>query len=75
MRVELAAKIAGLDVDEALVDEADDLDVVGRAHELDSPERARRDETRAAPGLRAPRDLLALGVGDRRVGVYGSTLR
>ena len=62
MRVELTTEIAISDIDLGLIDEADDLDVVGRAHELDALEGTLWDDASNASGLGTPRDLLALRV-------------
>lgn len=71
MGIELTAEITLLDVDLGLVHEADDLDVVGGTHELHALESTFGDKTRATAGLGAPCDLLALGVSDQRVLLWG----
>jgi hypothetical protein len=67
-RVELAASVAGLDVDLGLVNEAGDHDVVVVLEHLRAEEGTGGDLAGAVSGLGAPRDLIALGVGDERVG-------
>lgn len=54
--VELSSPVAGLDVDSCLVNEADDLEVVGGADELHALDSTLGDEARAMARLRAPRD-------------------
>lgn len=65
VRVELAARVARGHVDLREVADARDLDVVRRLDEVHALEGAVGDGARAAPALRAPRDLLALRVADR----------
>ena len=60
--VHFAAEVALEDVDLGLVDESDDLDVVGRLHELHASERTLGDETRPMAGLCAPGDHRPLDV-------------
>ena len=72
VRVELTTVVTVLDVDLGLVNEADDLDVGGGAHELDTGEGTLGDEAGATAGLGAPSDLLTLRVGDERVLLGGS---
>lgn len=72
MGIHLAAPVLGLDVDELLVEEADDLDVVGGLHELHTLEGACGDEAGAVIGRGAPRDHLAFVVSDDGVGRRGS---
>ena len=67
VRVELAALVALRDVDLREVPDARHLYVVGRLHKVRARDRAVRDDARAVPGLRAPRDLDALRVPDHRV--------
>ena len=62
--VELASIVAGRDVDLGEVTLARDLDVVRGLHEEDARKGAVGNKTRPATALRAPRDLLALGVTD-----------
>ena len=64
VRVELASIVAGRDVDLGEVTLARDLDVVRGLHEVDARKGAVGNKTRPATALRAPRDLLALGVTD-----------
>lgn len=68
MRIQLAAKVPILDVDIRLLDEADDLDVIGGADVLHACEGAFGDKTGSMTGFRAPGDFLAFGVGDDGVG-------
>lgn len=62
--VEFSSKVVGGKVDVGLVDETDDLDVVGGPHELNTLEGASRDETRSVTGLGAPGDFLLLRLTD-----------
>jgi hypothetical protein len=71
MRVHLAPIVPRDHVDPRLVEEPHDLDVVRRLRELHARERARGDEPRAVPGLRAPRDHRALDVADVVAGLGG----
>ena len=64
VRVELASIVAGRDVDLGEVTLARDLDVVWGFHEVNTRQCAVGNKTRPATALRAPRDLLALGVAD-----------
>ena len=66
--VKLSSTIVSLDVDLSLIDETDDLDVVGGLGELDTGEGTTRDEASAVALLGAPSDDLTLSVGDGRVG-------
>lgn len=70
--VHLSSPVVRLDVDGALVHEADGLDVVGRLDPLQAGEGASGDEAGAMPGLGAPGDHLAFGVGDDGVGFGGA---
>ena len=69
--VELSSTVVGLNVDLRLVDVADDLEVAGSLHELDTSERALGDDAGTAALLGAPGDFLALGVTDGGVGLGG----
>ena len=62
VRVHLTSIVVGLEVDEGLVDEADDLDVVGGSHKLNTSESATGDEASAMAGLGTPCDGLVLGL-------------
>jgi hypothetical protein len=64
VRVHLTSIVVGLEVDEGLVDEADDLDVVGGSHKLNTSESATGDEASAVTGFGTPRDGLVLGLTD-----------
>lgn len=55
-----------------MVDAAGDLQIVGGLHELNTGECARGDDAGAAARFRAPRDKLALGVGDLGVRFRGT---
>ena len=72
MRVELASIVTGRDVDLGEVTLARDLDVVRGLHKVDTGEGAIGNKTRPATALRAPRDLLTLGVTDGGAGLGGS---
>ena len=69
MRVHLASRIIGSEVDEGLVDKTDDLDVVGGPHELNALESATGDEASSMTGLGAPRDsfVFSLANGGRTI--------
>ncbi len=69
--IEFSSGVAALDVNEALVNEADDLHVVGRAHELNTFEGSCGDETCAAARLRAPGNFLSFSIRNCGVGLYG----
>jgi hypothetical protein len=62
--VKLSSEVVGLKVDLGLVDETNDLNVVGCPHELNSLKSASGDKTRAVTGLGAPRDFLSFSVSD-----------
>ena len=64
MRVKLSSEVIGLEVDAPLVDETDDLDVVGSLHELNTPKHASGDETGAVAGLGTPGNFRLFRVGD-----------
>ena len=72
MRVELTTVVALLDVDLGLVNKADDLNVGGGAHELDTGEGTLGNEAGATASLGAPGDLLTLRVGDEGALLGGS---
>lgn len=67
MRIQFSSTVVRGHIYLVLVDETDDLDVVGRAHELQALDGACGDNASSAAGLGAPCYLLALGVGDERV--------
>jgi hypothetical protein len=64
MGVKLSSEVIGLEVDAPLVNETDDLNVVGGLHELNTPEHASGDETRAMAGLGTPGNFRLFRVGD-----------
>ena len=64
MGVKLSSKVIGGKVDEGLIDETDDLDVVGGLHVLNTPEGTGGDETGPVAGLGAPGDFLVLRLTD-----------
>lgn len=65
--VHLTSVIVGLDVDQFLIDETDDLNVSGGLRELDALEGTGRDQTGTPARLGAPSDRLALGITDKRI--------
>ena len=71
MRIQLPALIALLDINQRLVDEPDDLQVIGGAHEPHAGEGVGRYDAGAAAWLRAPCNFFALCVCDGRVGFGG----
>ena len=71
-RVELTTEVVGLNVEQRLVDETGDHPVLVRFQELGAGNGALLHDTGAVTLLCAPCDLLTLGVGNRRVGVWGS---
>ena len=64
MGVELTTEVVGGQVELGLVEERNDLEVRWCTQELDTGDGTLGDETRAPAGLRAPRDLLTLGITD-----------
>ena len=68
MGVELASKVSSLNVDLGLVNETDDLDVVRRAHELNTLQGTLWDDTGATARLCTPGHLLALSVNEQATG-------
>ena len=72
MGVELSSTVVRLNVDLGLVDEADDLEVAGGLHVLDTGKGTSGDDAGALAGLGAPGDLETLGVSDGLVGGRGS---
>lgn len=70
VRVELAALVAGGDVDLREVADAGDLDVVGGLDEVGAGEGAVGGDAGAVAGLDAPGDLDALRVANDRVGAW-----
>jgi hypothetical protein len=71
VRVEFTTIVTFLDIDKGLLNEADDLDVIGSLHELDACQRARGNQTSSMAGLCAPCDFLAFRVSDSGVRVNG----
>jgi hypothetical protein len=69
VRVKLATEIAFFDVDQSLVNKSDNADIVGGLNELDALEGALGNDAGPMPGLCAPGDFLAFGIGDGRVGL------
>lgn len=67
-RVELTSSIAILDVDLGLVDKTGDHGVIGRIEDLETLEGTVEHDTGTMALFRAPSNLLALSVGDGRVG-------
>jgi hypothetical protein len=65
--VQLSSGVVGLDVDVLLLDEASDLNVVGRLHELNAGDGTLGDDTGTIAWLRAPSNALTLGVADERI--------
>ena len=68
MWIQLPILIGLLDINQHLVNEPDDLQVIGRTHELDAGEGVGRHDAGAAAWLGAPCDFFALRVCDGRVG-------
>jgi len=66
--IHLTSPVIPLQVDLGLVNEANDLGVVGCAHVLNALESIVGDETSAVTRLGAPSDHFPLSVGDSRVG-------
>lgn len=68
--IELSSAVVSLEVDQRLVDETDDLKVVGSPHELNTLKSASGDQTGTMPRLGAPSDFLSFrvtdGLGTRR---------
>jgi len=62
MRVKLSSEVIRGEVNEGLVDETDNLDVVGGLHELNTLKSARGDETTTVTRLGAPGDFLLFRV-------------
>jgi len=65
--IQFPSRIARFDVNLALVDEPNDLNVIGCPHELDTLKRTGRNGTSATTRLRAPCNFLTFGVGNERV--------
>jgi len=72
VRIQLSPAIAILDVDLLLVDEPNNLNIIGRPHELNALERSGRNGASPTPRLRAPGDFLTFGIGNEGVGLGGS---
>ena len=62
MRIQLPTLVALLDINQRLVDESDDLQVIGGLHELDAGEGVGRYHAGAAAWLGAPCNFFALHV-------------
>lgn len=71
MGVHLPSPITCLYIDLRLIDEPNDLHVVGCFDKLHAPERVVRDEACAASGFGAPRDHIAFHITDDGVGFNG----
>lgn len=71
MGVKLSSTVSVLDVDLGLVDETNDLNVIGSFHVLETGQGASRDDTGTTALLGAPSNFLTLGVTDGRVGLGG----
>lgn len=67
--VHLTSPVITGNIEELLTDEANDLDVVGGFHELDTLECTCGDDACATTGFGTPRHHLAFGVSDERAGV------
>jgi len=72
VRVEFSSKVIGLDVDEGLVNETDDLDVVWGLHKLNTLEGTSGDETRAMTRLGTPGNFLMFRLTDSGGAVWRS---
>jgi hypothetical protein len=72
MGIKLTTEIAGLKVDLGLVDEANNLNVIGSFHELDPLESASGDEAGAAARFCTPSDFFTFRVCDEGVGLCWS---
>jgi len=70
--IEFTTEVTFLDVDQALMEKANDLDVIGRPHELDACQGTLGNQASSTARLRAPGDFLALSVGDGGVRIDGS---
>jgi len=66
--IHFTSPVTALQVDLGLVNETNDLDVVGCAHELNTLKSIVGDEPSAVTGLGAPGDHFPFSVGDNRVG-------
>lgn len=62
MRVKFTSEIIGSQVNLGLVDETDDLNVVGRLHELDTLEGTLGNNSSTMAGLGAPGNFELFGV-------------
>jgi hypothetical protein len=72
MGVELSSIVIGLEVNESLINEADNLDVVWGPHKLDTLEGSSGDEATAMTGLSAPGNFLMLRLANGGGTVRGS---
>jgi len=68
MGIQFTTRVTVFDVNESLLDEADDLHIIGRPHELDTGEGALGYEPGTATRLGAPGNFLAFSIGDEGVG-------
>jgi hypothetical protein len=66
--IHLTSPVIALQVDLGLINETNDLDVVGGAHELNTLKSIVRDEPSAVTGFGAPGNHFPLSVGNNRVG-------
>jgi len=64
-RIELTTLVVLRDVEVLLVDEANNLDVAGRADEMRARDRACGDHACTVAASRAPRDFMVFGITDR----------
>lgn len=70
MRVEFTTGIVRLQVDLSLVDEANNLNIIGRPHELNSLEGPSGNGTSSTAGFCAPRNFFTFRIRDGGVGVW-----
>jgi len=64
MGVKLSSGVIGLEVDEGLVDETNDLEIVRSPHELDTLKGGLGNQTSTMTGLGAPGDFFSFRVTD-----------
>ena len=69
VRVQLPSVVTSLNIDQRLVDKANDLDVVRRPHVLNTLKSAGWNDAGTLARLRAPCDFLTFSVGDQGVGL------
>jgi hypothetical protein len=67
MRIQFSSSIVRYQIDESLVNEPNDLDVIGSSHKLNALEGTRGNGARPPARLGAPCYFLAFGVGDERI--------